>query len=220
VDFRGERFIVADIPGLIEGAGDGAGLGFDFLRHIDRTRLLVHVVDISGSEGRVPIEDYRQINKELKKYNKDLVSVPQIIALSKYDMATEADVKEFKKHIRGKKIVPICAITHEGTNDLLAAITEELKKLPPIEPMNYVPFEYQRPSKDAYYICRYDDGSFGVEGGLIDELARNVSINDYDSFSYFQKQLKERGIIKALYKAGAKDGDTIRVMDIEFEFVE
>ncbi len=220
VDFRGERFVVADIPGLIEGAGDGAGLGFDFLRHIDRTRLLVHLVDISGSEGRVPIEDYRQINKELKKYNKELTSVPQIIALSKFDMATDEEVKEFKKHVRGKKVVPICAITHQGINELLGAITDELSKLPPLEPLDYTPYEYEKPSKEGFELCRYDDGSFGVEGGLINELSRNVSIDDYDSFAYFQKQLKEKGIIKALVKAGAKDGDTIRVMDIEFEFVE
>ena len=213
-------FVVADIPGLIEGAGDGVGLGTEFLRHVDRTRLIVHVVDISGSEGRDPVADYRTINAELKKYDKRLASLPQIVALNKADLLCDDEaVKNFRRHVR-KPIFLISGATHQGVDKLLDAVYEKLQTLPASEKLDYEPFEYERRDTTGFEVTRDDDGGFDVSGGLVDELARNVVLDSYDSFRYFQKKLKETGVIKALRKAGAKDGDTVRVLDIEFEYVE
>ncbi len=213
-------FVVADIPGLIEGAGDGVGLGTEFLRHVDRTRLIVHVVDISGSEGRDPVADYRTINAELKKYDKRLASLPQIVALNKADLLLDDEaVKNFRSHVR-KPIFLISGATHQGVDKLLDAVYEKLQTLPASEKLDYEPFEYERRDTTGFEVTRDDDGGFDVSGGLVDELARNVVLDSYDSFRYFQKKLKETGVIKALRKAGAKDGDTVRVLDIEFEYVE
>lgn len=213
-------FVVADIPGLIEGAGDGVGLGTEFLRHVDRTRLIVHVVDISGSEGRDPVTDYRTINAELKKYDKRLASLPQIVALNKADLLYDDEaVKNFRRHVR-KPIYLISGATHQGIEELLDAVYEKLQTLPAAEKLEYEPFEYERRDTTDFEVTRDDDGGFDISGGLVEELARNVVLDSYDSFRYFQKKLKETGVIKALRKAGAKDGDTVRVLDVEFEFVE
>ncbi len=213
-------FVVADIPGLIEGAGDGVGLGTEFLRHVDRTRLIVHVVDISGSEGRDPVADYRTINAELKKYDKRLASLPQIVALNKADLLYDDEaVKNFRRHVR-KPIFLISGATHQGVDELLDAVYEKLQTLPAAEKLEYEPFEYERRDTTDFEVTRDDDGGFDISGGLVEELARNVVLDSYDSFRYFQKKLKETGVIKALRKAGAKDGDTVRVLDVEFEFVE
>ena len=213
-------FVVADIPGLIDGAGDGVGLGTEFLRHVDRTRLIVHVVDISGSEGRDPVTDYRTINAELKKYDKRLASLPQIVALNKADLLYDDEaVKNFRRHVR-KPIYLISGATHQGIDELLDAVYEKLQTLPAAEKLEYEPFEYERRDTTDFEVTRDDDGGFDISGGLVEELARNVVLDSYDSFRYFQKKLKETGVIKALRKAGAKDGDTVRVLDVEFEFVE
>lgn len=219
VKYYDHSFIVADIPGLIDGASKGAGLGTDFLRHIERTRLIVHVVDISGSEGRDPVKDYYKINEELADYSPKLAALPQIVALNKADMATNRQIEDFIKET-GSKCVAISAIIGKNVDDLIKTIYEELQKLPPVAKMDYEPFEYEDKNTRDFYIMRDDDGAYEICGGLMDELARNVVIDNYDSFKYFQKQLKDRGVIKALRKAGAKDGDLIRIMDIEFNFVE
>ena len=219
VKYYDHSFIVADIPGLIDGASKGAGLGTDFLRHIERTRLIVHVVDISGSEGRDPVKDYYKINEELAGYSPKLAALPQIVALNKADMATNRQIEDFIKET-GTKCVAISAIIGQNVDDLIKTIYEELQKLPPVAKMEYEPFEYEDKNTRDFYIMRDDDGAYEICGGLMDELARNVVIDNYDSFKYFQKQLKDRGVIKALRKAGAKDGDLIRIMDIEFNFVE
>ena len=219
VKYYDHSFIVADIPGLIDGASKGAGLGTDFLRHIERTRLIVHVVDISGSEGRDPVKDYYKINEELADYSPKLAALPQIVALNKADMATNRQIEDFIKET-GSKCVAISAIIGQNVDDLIKTIYEELQKLPPVAKMDYEPFEYEDKNTRDFYIMRDDDGAYEICGGLMDELARNVVIDNYDSFKYFQKQLKDRGVIKALRKAGAKDGDLIRIMDIEFNFVE
>ena len=219
VKYYEHSFIVADIPGLIDGASKGAGLGTDFLRHIERTRLIVHVVDISGSEGRDPVKDYYKINEELADYSPKLAALPQIVALNKADMATNRQIEDFIKET-GSKCVAISAIIGQNVDDLIKTIYEELQKLPPVAKMDYEPFEYEDKNTRDFYIMRDDDGAYEICGGLMDELARNVVIDNYDSFKYFQKQLKDRGVIKALRKAGAKDGDLIRIMDIEFNFVE
>ena len=219
VKYYDHSFIVADIPGLIDGASKGAGLGTDFLRHIERTRLIVHVVDISGSEGRDSVKDYYKINEELVDYSPKLAALPQMVALNKADMATNRQIEDFIKET-GAKCVAISAIIGQNVDDLIKTIYEELQKLPPVAKMDYEPFEYEDKNTRDFYIMRDDDGAYEICGGLMDELARNVVIDNYDSFKYFQKQLKDRGVIKALRKAGAKDGDLIRIMDIEFNFVE
>lgn len=218
-EYYENRFVVADIPGLIDGASEGLGLGHDFLRHVDRTRLVVHVVDISGSEGRDPVQDYYNINNELKQYNEELASVPQIVALSKSDMAEIEQIERFKKET-GTDPVVMCSIIHEGIDELKKRIWETLLTLPPVESMQFEPFEYEKKDTSSFYITRDDDGAFELEGGMMEELARNVVLDSSDSFAYFQKRLKDAGVIKALKKAGIEDGDTVRVMDIEFEFVE
>ena len=219
VKYYDHSFIVADIPGLIDGASKGAGLGTDFLRHIERTRLIVHVVDISGSEGRDPVKDYYKKNEELADYSPKIAELPQIVALNKADMATNRQIEDFIKET-GSKCVAISAIIGQNVDDLIKTIYEELQKLPPVAKMDYEPFEYEDKNTRDFYIMRDDDGAYEICGGLMDELARNLVIDNYDSFKYFQKQLKDRGVIKALRKAGAKDGDLIRIMDIEFNFVE
>lgn len=220
VKYYDDAFTVADIPGLIEGAGEGAGLGHDFLRHIERVRLIVHVVDISGSEGRDPAEDYRTINKELAAYSKKLAKLKQIVVLNKADLISDdSAVEAFEKSV-GKKAILISAATRAGLETLIKKIYTELKKLPPVEPESFEPFVYVKPDASGFEIRRDTDGAFEVSGGMMDELARNVVLDSYDSFNFFQKKLKELGVIKALVAAGAGDGDTVRILDIEFEFVE
>ncbi len=220
VKYYDKSFVVADIPGLIDGASEGVGLGSEFLRHIDRTRLIVHVVDISGSEGRDPVEDYRKINAELKNYDKRLASLPQIVALNKSDiLPSDEAVKRFRKSVRRETHL-ISAATRFGVDELIKAVYEKLEKLPPVSKLEYEPFEYEARDTTGFTVTRDDDGGFDVSGGLMEELARNVVLDSYDSFNWFQKKLKEAGVIKALRRAGAKDGDTVRVLDIEFEFVE
>ncbi|MDR2202088.1 MAG: GTPase ObgE [Clostridiales bacterium] len=221
VKYYDRAFTVADIPGLIEGAGSGAGLGREFLRHVDRTRLLIHVVDISGSEGRDPMSDYRIVNKELKTYDPRLSALPQIIALNKSDLlgGDDAKIKEFRRRVR-KPVFVISAAARTGTDALVAAMCKKLTELPPPAPIEFEPFEYVRPDPKVFSVTRFNDGAFGVSGGMMDELARNVSLDDYDSFLYFQRKLKDEGVIKALKKAGIKNGDTVRILDVEFEYVD
>ncbi len=215
-------FIAADIPGLIEGAAQGAGLGHDFLRHIERTRMLVHVVDVSGVEGRDPVEDFQKINEELKEYSEKLASLPQIIACNKCDIyGAEENLKKFKKKF-GKKyqIFPITAVNGEGTEEMLRAIVEVLDTLPPIEPI--LPdedFEFAAEDNTQYEILRGDEGEYILVGGLVDMLCRNVVLNNPDSMNYFQRVLRQRGVIKALRSMGCNEGDTVVVGDVEFDFV-
>ena len=221
VKYYDDSFTMADIPGLIEGASEGAGLGIDFLKHIERTRMLVHVVDISGSEGRDPYEDYKKINKELASYSKELASLKQIIALNKCDFpGAEENIKNFKKHVRCKKIVPITAITGEGTKELLDAIWAELSALPPLKPLEYEEFEYAKPESLTYEIEQIEPDVFEITGTLVDVLKRNVVVSDMHSFAYMQKVLKDRGIFKELRKMGAKEGSTIVIADTEFEYYD
>ncbi|MEG1510131.1 MAG: GTPase ObgE, partial [Clostridia bacterium] len=215
-----EAFVMADIPGLIEGASEGFGLGYDFLRHIERVRLIIHVVDISGCEGRDPFEDYVKINNELDNYDIKLSSLPQIVVANKCDLLQDLSVvAEFEKKV-GVKVYPISAITTKGTKELIDKIFEELKTLPIVEPLQFTPFEYEKEDKNSYTITRCDDGAYLVEGGLVNQLIRNVVLSDTESFSFFQRMLREKGVIKNLYKKGAKDGDIVRIGDIEFEMID
>ena len=222
VSFYDQTFVMADIPGLIEGASEGAGLGHSFLRHIERTRILVHVVDISGSEDRNPIDDFNLINNEIYSYDEALKDLPMIVVANKMDMPNaEENLVAFQKKF-GKKytIIPMTTIIHEGVDVLLKAIVDKLVTLPPLEPMQFEPISLQKEEEDTFEIVKLDEGVFEVVGGLVAILSRKVNMDDYDSFRYFQRVLKDKGVIKALRNAGATDGTTVIVGDIEFDFVD
>lgn len=222
VKYYDKSFVAADIPGLIEGAAEGAGLGHDFLRHIERTRMLVHVVDISGMEGRDPYEDFKKINKELKEYSETLASLPQIVALNKCDVyGAEENIKEFKKKCRKYKKYPIAAITGAGTKELIEGIFAVLDTLPPAEPIPADEFEYERPDVNEFEVYKDEEENvWYVTGGLVDMLERNVVLSDPDSMAYFQKALKDKGVIKELKKRGVAEDDVVVVGGVEFEFKE
>ena len=223
--YAGSSFVIADIPGLIEGASEGVGLGHYFLRHIERTRVLIHVIDISGSEDRDPYEDFKIVNNELKKYGNHVENLPQIIALNKIDLVDDKKkISDFKNKVAKLKkkyeIVEISAVSINNLDELLTKTVELLKTLPPKQKLEFEPFVYERPNPNKWEVIKYDDNSFEVVGGFIDELVRGVVLNDFQSFSYFQKVLKDKGIIKALKKQGANETSTIRIKDIEFEIKE
>lgn len=221
VRYYENSFVAADIPGLIEGAAEGAGLGHDFLRHIERTRLLVHVLDISGIEGRDPLEDFVKINSELKTYSEKLAALPQIVALNKCDcFGAEENIKRFrKKYDKKYRIFEITARNGDGTDALVRSIIEELAKLPPVERIRAEEFEFATDDNSSYEIFRDETGAFVVIGGLVDMLCRNVVLSNPDSMAYFQRTLKNRGVIKDLQKAGCAEGDTVIVGDVEFDFI-
>ncbi|MBO4570161.1 MAG: GTPase ObgE [Clostridia bacterium] len=221
----GKRFVIADIPGLIEGASEGVGLGHYFLRHVERTRLLLHVIDISGSEERDPYLDFKVVNNELKKYGKAVSNIPQIVVLNKCDaLLDKKPITSFKAKLAKLKtkynVVEISAMAHQNLDELLKVIVSELDKLPPKEKIDFVPFEYERPDPNRYEIIRDESGNFVVVGGFIDELIRNVVLSDPTSFAYFQKVLKDKGIIKELKKRGADENSTVIIGDIEFDMVD
>ena len=222
VKYYDTTFVLADIPGLIEGASVGAGLGHSFLRHIERTRLLVHVIDISGSEERDPIADFELINNEIYSYDEGLKELPMIVVANKMDMPdAEENLKRFKKKY-GKKyqIVPMTTIIHEGVDELIVAVAKTLETLPPIEPLKYTPVKLQKEESDDFQIEILDEGVYEVVGGLVAMLSRKVNLDDYDSFRYFQRVLRDKGVIAELRKLGAVDGSTVIVGEIEFEFVD
>ncbi len=221
VRYYDNSFVAADIPGLIEGAADGAGLGHDFLRHIERTRMLVHVIDASGTEGRDPIEDFKKINAELKEYSKTLASLPQIIALNKCDVyGAEENVKAFrKKYCRRYKIFPITAVSGEGTEQLVEAIFNKLQQLPPVSRVESDESFTYRKSGDLGFEIYMDGEVYVIVGALVDMLCRNVALNDPDSMAYFQKILREKGVISRLKEMGIKENDTISIGDVEFEYI-
>ncbi|MBR1954721.1 MAG: GTPase ObgE, partial [Clostridia bacterium] len=222
VSYYDQTFVMADIPGLIEGASEGAGLGHSFLRHIERTRILVHVVDISGSEDRNPIDDFNLINNEIYSYDEALRDLPMIVVANKMDMpGAEENLVAFQKEFGQKyPIIPMTTIIHEGVDVLLKAIVDKLVTLPPLEPMQFEPISLQKEEEDTFEIVKLDEDVFEVVGGLVAILSRKVNMDDYDSFRYFQRVLKDKGVIKALRQAGATDGSTVIVGDIEFDFVD
>lgn len=222
VKYYDNSFVAADIPGLIEGAAEGLGLGHDFLRHIERTRMLLHVVDISGCEGRDPVEDFRKINKELEEYSSKLASLPQIVALNKCDIAgSEENIAKFtKKYGKKYKIFPISAINGQGAEELIRAVWEQLSMLPAAEPIEAdSEFTYRKSGNLDFEIYKDETGAYVVIGTLVDMLCRNVALNDPDSMAYFQKILREKGVIARLNQMGIKENDTVVVGDVEFDFV-
>ena len=219
-EYYDNRFIIADIPGLIEGASEGAGLGTEFLRHIERTRMLVHVVDIAGSEGRDPYDDYLKINDELKKYDKSLLKVKQVIVANKIDYyGADEKLKEFKRKIGRKKVVAVSAMTGDGLDELKKAIYEVLVKLPPLQPLEFEEFNYVKPDRLTYEILREGE-TFVIVGSLVDVLKRNVVMDDMHSLAYLHKVLKDRGIIAELRKMGATEKSTVIIGGEEFEFID
>ncbi|MBR3685596.1 MAG: GTPase ObgE [Clostridia bacterium] len=218
VESYGDSFVVADIPGLIEGASEGVGLGHSFLRHVERVRLIVHLVDISGSEGRNPVEDYLAIRKELKNYSEDLAKLKEIVVANKCDLlyGDESAIEELEK-VCGSKVMRISAATTQGVTELKTLMANTLKDIPPVAPLEFIPFEYEEKDRSSFEI-NVENGIYYVSGGYVEELARRVVFSDGDSFRWFQRCLRDKGIIDALKEAGMQDGDTVSIMDIDFEY--
>ena len=221
----GMNFVLADIPGIIEGASEGVGLGHDFLRHIERTRLLIHVVDVSGIEGRNPLEDFDTINEELVKYNMELEDRPQIVAANKTDILQDEEVYEtFKKEIekRGYKLFEISAATGKGVSDMMKYTFTELSKLPPIqvfEPEMDIEEDMFVDTTEIGFEVNVEDGVYVVSGTWIEAVGGSVNFSDEESLQFFQRALKNRGVIDALVEAGIQEGETVRIGDLEFDFV-
>ncbi|MGN0642109.1 MAG: GTPase ObgE [Huintestinicola sp.] len=223
---EGKSFVMADIPGLIEGASEGVGLGHEFLRHVDRCRLIIHVVDVSGSEGRDPAEDFEIINRELANFSEDLSKRPQIVAANKCDMASPEQIAAFRSFIeeKGMKLYEISAATTQGTKELISAVSAELDKLPPIkeyevEAPPQAEFDEKLGSGEKFDIHRGDDAVFYVEAPWLEHLMRTVDIDDYASLQYFQRVLRNSGIIDRLEQMGIREGDTVNILGFEFDFV-
>ena len=222
---EGTSFVMADIPGLIEGAGEGVGLGHEFLRHVERCRMLVHVIDISGSEGRDPKEDFDKINKELAVFSDELKDRPQIVVGNKCDLCDEEQIEEIRNYFeeKGYKFFPVMAAIAEGTADVVNAVAEELSRLPAIkkyeaEPKPVEDFTFE---KKRSFNIRACDGVFFVEDApWILQVMDTIDPEDYESLQYFERVLRSSGIINALKEAGITEGDTVSVYDIEFEYME
>lgn len=221
---EGRSFVMADIPGLIEGAWEGKGLGHQFLRHVERCRMLVHIVDVSGSEGRDPKEDFETINRELKRFNPELSERPMLVAGNKCDLAEPEQVEEFRAFVegRGYRFFPIIAPINEQVDTLLDAVTAELSKLPPI--LRYEPEPAERGPIEALergaVKVDCEDGIFMVEAPWLERIMRTVDFDDSESLQYFQRVLIETGVIDALREAGCDEGDTVDIYGLEFDFVE
>ncbi len=216
-------FVAADIPGIIEGASDGAGLGHDFLRHVERTRLLIHVVDVSGCEGRNPVEDFDKINSELSLFNPMLASRPQIVAANKIDQAGEEDLRAFVKEMtdRGYEVYPISAAIADGTRALAEAAARKLQTLP--KPVLAVVTQeetlYKYEPEELFTIEKNND-VYAVVGPWVKNLVDSTNFDDSDSLQYFQRIIRKKGIIDALKKAGIREGDTVSMYSLEFEFID
>lgn len=222
-----KSFVLADIPGLIEGAAEGVGLGHEFLRHVERTKVLVHVVDASGIEGRDPVEDIEKINTELFEYNERLAARPQVIVANKMDIPSAEENYQKLKEIyeeKGYKVFPVSAATNKGLRDvflyvyeLLQTIDEEIEFVDPDAEIILESFDEHAPE---IHIEIDDEGAYIVSGSTIDKILSYTNFADDDSVMYFQRALKAQGIIDALKEKGIEDGDTVRIDDLEFEFYD
>ncbi|MFD1018895.1 GTPase ObgE [Thalassobacillus hwangdonensis] len=219
-------FVMADLPGLIEGAHEGVGLGHQFLRHVERTRVIVHVIDMAATEGRDPYEDYLTINQELFEYDKRLKERPQIIAANKMDMpGAEEQLATFKERLEEEyPVFPISTLTRNGLSEMLFEVADTLARIPkdttPLEEKEErVVYRYEKDETD-YTITRDPDGAFVLSGDHIEKLFKMTDFNHDESIRRFSRQMRGLGIDDALRKRGAKDGDTVRLLDHEFEFVE
>lgn len=219
----GNSFVIADIPGLIEGASDGIGLGHQFLRHVERCRLLIHIVDVSGSEGRDPIDDFEKINEELVKFNPDLAERPMIVAGNKIDMAEPEDIERFKAYVedKGYEYYSICAPILEGTQELMNVTWNKLFDLPPIKEYEQeeIPLEAIIKDDTGFRITEEDDGYYLVEADWFPKVLKGIDIEDYESLQYMQRVLEKSGVFDALKEKGIQEGDIVSLYDIEFEYV-
>ena len=215
-----KSFVLADIPGLMEGASEGVGLGHEFLRHVERTRLLLHVVDASGSEGRDPIEDFNTISRELEAYGEP-VDRPQLVVLNKCDLIADQEqvaqlVETFQE--MGYQAFPISAVAHQGFEPLLNKTVKLLEELPP--PLTYQETEEALlPPKNDFEVSK-DGEVYMVSGPMIEYILDSVNFDDEESMNWFHRTLRERGIIEALQKAGAGEGSTVRIDNMEFDFID
>ena len=221
---EGSSFVIADIPGLIEGASEGIGLGHEFLRHVDRCRMLLHIVDVSGSEGRAPVEDFEKINEELRRVDEELAKRPQIVAANKIDLATDEQLENFRKYItdKGYEYYEMCAPISEGTKEVINAVARKLATLPPIRQYEKeeIPMETLMKKVNTGFTIEEEDGVYFVEAEWLIKILSRTDLDDYESLQYFQRVLISSGIIDALREKGATEGDTVSIYDFEFEFVD
>lgn len=220
---EGSSFVMADIPGLIEGASDGVGLGHEFLRHVERCRLLVHVIDAAGSEGRNPIEDFEKINEELKKFNPELAKREQIVVGNKIDLAEDEQIERlqnyFKEH--GYAFYTMCAPIVEGTKEIIDAVAAKLAALPAIKKYEKeeIPAEFFEKNKSGKFTVTVEDDVYFVEADWLLKILQRTDLDDYESLQYFQRVLHSSGIIDALVEKGIQEGDTVSIYDLEFDYV-
>ena len=219
----GESFVLADIPGLIEGAAEGVGLGHDFLRHVERTKVLIHIVDISGLEGRDALDDFDKINGELKLYNEKLATRPQVVVANKMDILEDESIfDEFKNELekRGYKVFKMSAATRQGVDDVIAYVSELLREAEEIELVSEE--EMFRPEldevQDEGLQIDIEDGVYVVTGKSLRRIMYSVNFDDMESLQYFQKAMESQGVFDRLREMGIEDGDTVRIYEIEFEF--
>lgn len=222
----GDSFVLADIPGLIEGAHQGIGLGHEFLRHVERTKLLIHVIDVAAIEGRNPIEDFNKINEELKLYSPKLATKPQIVAANKTDLPeAEENFKALKTNLEnlGLEVFPISAATNKGLDDLFTYVSKKLKEVEEdiknTEVEEEKIYQYEKEDKYRFTVVKEDD-IFIIEGKFVERLLHSTNFDSMDSLSHFQKVLRKRGIIDELKALGIKDGDTVKIDDFEFEYYD
>lgn len=222
---EGKSFVMADIPGLIEGASEGVGLGHEFLRHVERCRLIVHVIDVSGSEGRNPIEDFKAINHELENFSMELAEAPQIVAANKSDMATPEQVERLRNYVedQGLLFYEISAATTKGTKELMYGVWERLSVLPPVkqfeaQPLTQEELDDKLISKKDFRVT-VEDGVYFVEADWLLDILRTANMDDYSSLQYFQNVLRTSGIIDKLEEMGIEEGDTVSIFDFEFEYL-
>lgn len=221
-----KSFVMADIPGLIEGASEGVGLGHAFLRHVERCRLIVHVVDVSGIEGRDPKDDFEKINYELANFSENLAERPQIVAANKADMATAEQIADFKSFIeaKGLPLFIISAATTQGTKELIEAVAAKLDTLPPVlhyekEELTPEQLDEIATKQHSFNVKRVDDGVFEVTGEFLVPILNTCNMEDYESLQYFQRVLRSSGIIDALEEAGIEEDDVVSIYDFEFNYV-
>ena len=220
---EGTSFVIADIPGLIEGASEGVGLGHEFLRHVERCRMLIHIVDVAGSEGRDPKEDFEKINLELERFNPELAKRPQIVAGNKIDLATEEQREDFRKYIedRGLQYFEMCAPILEGTREVINAAAAMLATLPAVKRFESeeIPLEVVLKKKNTGFSVTKEDGVYIVDAPWLASIIARTDMDDYESLQYLQRVLASSGIIDALREKGVEEGDTVSIYDFEFEFV-
>ena len=220
---EGNSFVIADIPGLIEGASDGIGLGHQFLRHVERCRLLIHIVDVSGHEGRDPKDDFEKLNEELRRFNPELAERPMIVAGNKIDMAEPEQIAEFKAYVeeKGYEYYSICAPILEGTKELMNVVWNKLRELPPIKEYEAeeIPVESIIKQSTGYKITEVEDGYFLVEADWFPKVLKGIDVEDYEALQYMQRVLEKSGIFNALRERGIQEGDIVSLYDIEFEYI-